>query len=80
VARDRADAGRLGLVLVVMLAGCEGGGTEQPQASALSSTPSSTGVIPAGTASIEPGIYRIHLGVQRLYGPQRPDHDGDLVD
>lgn len=47
-------------VLLAVLTGCGGGAAGEPQASTPSATPSPTlGAIPAGTAPIEPGTYRI---------------------
>lgn len=49
----------IGLSLFACLTGCAGGETGEPQASTPSATPSAQSSIPAGTASIEPGTYRI---------------------
>lgn len=49
-----------GLSLLLCVAGCGGGVTGSPEASTPSATPSATaGAIPAGTAPIEPGTYRV---------------------
>jgi len=43
-------------VLLTVLTGCEGGASDEPHPSAISTTAS--GTIPTGTASIEPGAHR----------------------